>query len=847
MADNMIGGGDAKVAQVIISSQQAQQSSQADLDREDRSADAAKKAAQKSLQVKLQAQKSQQLHETFKRGSDSDPLFKAAYSGTLGPDAQRWAQDPQLQNKLSTAQKSLFLQTLASNEAPRARAAAAAIAQLAASPAFANAAPTTQAASEVHDAVLRNPQGADDVGQVLASRVLQSPKADAKLKEDFLRFGLKNAERGAMDSVKAAGDMLGTLANGNTPANGRRASLSMAQRNPDNIGGMENIDGFVQQPKVRDMPDQARGDAVVVLARTDGNGEVRGRLQDVAGDKAFGAMEPQEQARVFSTINLGKTSELRAITDKVLETLRFDSPGFPARQAQIAKLLTEMGQKVTQAGVGSINPRQVIRNARKPGSLEPPGLISMADIDPDDEEALRRARSENQGRVNNFYHELERGYGKLEEKYNRAKYREDVLELGDLPALKPIDTSELGVSEDMRQQVGDDLQNLKKGLVGESRKAGLAAYRAKLSTYRQDLQAKLKRVLKQDEEIFVYNAVRFAEAELRLGEVGAAKSKATMLYRRKPRPSNLRKRRAAASRMTGAQRRYFTSEAGVAAGAVRTTRRNRMPLQAGQLNRVGPERASMGPAANALPGVPGLSGAGRVAQAGSVEQEINKLLTNPELSPVQQMTQAVQLFDEHMQQSLQLGQRIREVFAGQLQEAGAADTQQPVGDAAAAPLGHVGLKRKASGTVQGKTDGWGIQRTFQSDLGARGPAVVRPAGPAAASAASGELDADAAAMPPAQYSGRAIVRGAAAVRDLDTLHGLPWKQLTPSEHAIAVNLGWDLQTWEAKDNPNARLPVSYRTPFNELRPHVQESVRLLGLARDWDRRVAAYTRGGQSE
>jgi hypothetical protein len=206
------------------------------------------------------------------------------------------------------------------------------------------------------------------------------------------------------------------------------------------------------------------------------------------------------------------------------------------------------------------------------------------------------------------------------------------------------------------------------------------------------------------------------------------------------------------------------------------------------------------------------------------------------------MAAAVQMVDDRLQQSIQLANRMRQVLATQPQQAAVTEAQGLT--EAAAPQAPMGANRAARSTVQGKTDGWGIPRTFQSDLGARGVAVVRPAGPAAGLNAAAETSVDEAVMPPAKYSGRAIVRGATAVRDLDTLHGLPWKQLDRAERAIAVNLGWDVQTWDAKDSPNARVPMSYRTPFSELEPHVQESVRLLGLQNDWDRRVAAFQRGG---
>ncbi len=134
----------------------------------------------------------------------------------------------------------------------------------------------------------------------------------------------------------------------------------------------------------------------------------------------------------------------------------------------------------------------------------------------------------------------------------------------------------------------------------------------------------------------------------------------------------------------------------------------------------------------------------------------------------------------------------------------------------------------------GKVDGWGIQRSFERDLGAPRPHVVK------AAQTADTLPAE----PLEPYSGRTLVKDPTAVRAFGDLASAGWKGLSKAEMALLKNLGWSQQTWDTKDQPAARWPMSMATPFASLSPLQRESVGKLGFsAPDWDRRVQAFTMG----
>ena len=139
-------------------------------------------------------------------------------------------------------------------------------------------------------------------------------------------------------------------------------------------------------------------------------------------------------------------------------------------------------------------------------------------------------------------------------------------------------------------------------------------------------------------------------------------------------------------------------------------------------------------------------------------------------------------------------------------------------------------------TTQGKTDGWGIQRSFERDLGGtQNMPVVRPVG---ASEAADEAGAATPDYRNEKYSGRTLIKPPTQVRDPATLMNVSWKDTQRGEKALLRNLGWTQPMWDAKGEAGARWPQSMRTPFNRLGATQREAVRQLGLTSDdWDKFV----------
>jgi predicted fused transcriptional regulator/phosphomethylpyrimidine kinase len=157
------------------------------------------------------------------------------------------------------------------------------------------------------------------------------------------------------------------------------------------------------------------------------------------------------------------------------------------------------------------------------------------------------------------------------------------------------------------------------------------------------------------------------------------------------------------------------------------------------------------------------------------------------------------------------------------------------------PWAQAAARSQRPATTQGKTDGWGIQRSFERDLGGtQNNPVVRPVG---ASEAADE--AGAAAAPDyrnEKYTGRTLIKAPTQVRDPATLMNISWKDTQRGEKALLRNLGWTQPMWDAKSEPGARWPQSMRTPFSRLGATQREAVRQLGLTSDdWDKFVESVS------
>ena len=152
------------------------------------------------------------------------------------------------------------------------------------------------------------------------------------------------------------------------------------------------------------------------------------------------------------------------------------------------------------------------------------------------------------------------------------------------------------------------------------------------------------------------------------------------------------------------------------------------------------------------------------------------------------------------------------------------------GSVAAAPVQQTPPPEVAN-AASGRTDAWGVPRTFEKDLGYRTP-VVRPA------AVHTEVE------PLEEYRGKRLVSDPSLIRDFDALVETPWVELSKAEVPLLRNLGWRAEIWDARHNAKARWPKTMATAFASLTPLQRESVRKLGLtARQWDDRVQAFTMG----
>lgn len=162
-------------------------------------------------------------------------------------------------------------------------------------------------------------------------------------------------------------------------------------------------------------------------------------------------------------------------------------------------------------------------------------------------------------------------------------------------------------------------------------------------------------------------------------------------------------------------------------------------------------------------------------------------------------------------------------------------------------------------TVTGKTDAWGVQRTFVKELGGSATTPVTP---------KAQLPEEDLKEPePAQaVRGPALTLPQEHVRSLDQLLNTPWKQLSRAETALMRDLGWDAMTWGSKFSPSGepvgQWPVAMGTLFHNLSPFLKKVVRQLllpvirqdfvyqqgrqedeAIANEWNKRVQALGRG----
>jgi hypothetical protein len=135
------------------------------------------------------------------------------------------------------------------------------------------------------------------------------------------------------------------------------------------------------------------------------------------------------------------------------------------------------------------------------------------------------------------------------------------------------------------------------------------------------------------------------------------------------------------------------------------------------------------------------------------------------------------------------------------------------------------------------SDGWGVPRVFERDLGGGGPAVAHT-----------KLSSSPDAPPPVdeRYTGKILVKDTSSVRPLPEIMTSPasWNELDKGEQILLRNLGWNGQSWATRNAKTAKWPPEMVTAYADLSPAKKQAVRDLGYsANDWDSKVLALKMG----
>ncbi len=424
----------------------------------DREASARKAAEKRITQKRATIQKSDFRHRIAEQDAATKQRVQQIMGGSEGPDAARalssFTNNKDLQQKLTDAQKNAFFDAMAASP-KQATAAGSALDRLTQQPGFHRAITNTQQTGTLQEGVLKAPMATEETAaSMLASRFFQSSKADPQAKNQCLRFGLRQAAEGKATVAKQATDVLGSLVSAQVPRGAQRSVMRMVERTAGNPTATTNVDSYVKNANVRAMPSFARGKSVELLAVTNAATEVKEGFEKLAGNKRFKAQTGQNQGRFFTTIGSGRPSEYRAVTDHLLIALR--SSDFPAREAQVGRLLNKMSAQVKKSGADAVDTGGLLREARKSAFPTPPKMLSTEGLS--EEDALR-VRAQNRGAILSFFNQLERIYERADKTLKSAKYLEDVNSLQTLREPPDLDTSaltpeELAIYEARRSAVG---------------------------------------------------------------------------------------------------------------------------------------------------------------------------------------------------------------------------------------------------------------------------------------------------------------------------------------------------------------------------------------------------------
>ena len=625
--------------------------------------DEVKKEADKKRRIKEDhVKKSTQQRHAFQRNQKVNARLQQILGGAAGREAanslSQWNNNQQLQSRLTEAQKNLFRQTMANNPKQGAKAGEA-MNRLTQSPGFQRAGNNSQQMGALQEAVVNQPRTEQAASQMLQSRFMQSGRADGKAKTDFLRFGMNQAQKGQLGTVKRAGDMLGSLTQAKTPRNAQRAAMRMVQRNSANTAGMDNLDGFVRNPNVAKMPSFARGKATELLAKADGRAEVREGFEKLASDARFRGQTAQNKGRFFSTIGTGRPSEYRAITDKTLQALQ--SQNFPTRSAQVSRFLGKLGGQIQKGGARAMDTAGAMRQAKASTRPAPPQLESTAGLDEDD---AARVRSRNRAKVMQYFTQLQRAYDQHAKKRQAATCFEDVNSLPKLHAPEDLDLSSLGPQE------------------------------REFAEWVKQRQGEL--------------------AKQRDAELQAQKQRAREL-RTKRRPPSKRRARAANPRVQGRQSRYFTPARQGGAAAVREA----FTQPQSQSEAASPARSKAAGGRRAVAARQGQGG----ELHNSIQSQVSRAVSQLGSGPVsaEQAGQVAHTIANQVAQ--QVAQQVMQQLTGKgaSQQSGQEPAADPPAEEQA-PKRSAANDGSTRAAGVARTDGWGVPRALDRDLsGPRAP------------------------------------------------------------------------------------------------------------------------------
>ncbi|MEM6731735.1 MAG: hypothetical protein AAF658_09270, partial [Myxococcota bacterium] len=449
---------DAQI-QGMISKAQLQANDKA---QEHDSADAARKAAERKLEIKKQSIKGSLVdRETFARDKKVQARLQQVIGGQHGKEAadslRNFENNDALQNKLTEAQRNQFREAMAKNPRSAAKAGQA-LNRLAQSETFRKSVNTSQQAGLIQEAVIKNPAAEQNINRMLGNRFMQSPKSDNQAKSSLLRFGMQKGSGVGLDRTL---DMMGSLGQHNIGRSGQRAAMNMAHRMSNQPAAMENVDQFVQKPVVHKMPMPAKTKATEVLAKSNGSPEVAEGMVKLASDPKFKAQTAQNKGRIFSTIGTGRPSEFRQIADKSLRALQ--SGKFPTRSAHVSRFLGKMSAAVSRGGADGVDVEELLKNAKQSPLPKAPVLLSEEGLSEEDASKVRR---ENRAKIIQFYTKVSRSYDQSAKKLASAKYFEDINRMTNLREPEDLDLSVLSpddraLVQDKRAKLGERLGQLR--------------------------------------------------------------------------------------------------------------------------------------------------------------------------------------------------------------------------------------------------------------------------------------------------------------------------------------------------------------------------------------------------